>query len=509
MEDGGAGTSAAKRRRQRRLRSWWRHECQSVRMALNAAAHHSAEKVAAGEKNSGLRAQTSFSARRPGVLEEPETQGGAVTDVYVAASVPSLAVPLLAGAAGEVVDSSTLRFLAAAALYSRKLKEEEVRKREEEEELKRIRNIPLNQLTPLQQQKLVSWMDKEKEKAKAAVGSSASSSSGATKRKRKKRRKRKTPKTSSCRGRPHRRLWQWPVPGWSFWCCSSRCVPVVGIGSGMCWLVLLVTLHLALCSFSLLSMSVAVPQVQFLDRLFRLPMKPVANPQVQLMDKVLCSLLFRLVLLVKQRRKLRRFRSCRFSTSSFRFLSWCRGRFPWSSSGPRCSASWPVWTRRICSACARLGLLGFYDVPRAVLLLLSQAQDARHHGRHGPQDSVEVHRCSSWTRSSTCPLVCYEWRHGPDSAENCLAVPQVLLIITVIFITVVAQRLSLWLRLFCRPSRYHCCQDWQVSRVQAWRRKPCPTLLSFAGADVENTFEIPQLQLVDLVYVHVRLVPQV
>ena len=40
-------------------------------------------------------------------------------------------------------------------------------------------------------------------------------------------------------------------------------------------------------------------------------------------------------------------------------------------------------------------------------------------------------------------------------------------------------------------------QDRQVPRVQAWRRQPCPTLLSFAGADVENTFEIPQLQLVD------------
>ena len=71
-------------------------------------------------------------------------------------------------------------------------------------------------------------------------------------------------------------------------------------------------------------------------------------------------------------------------------------------------------------------------------------------------------------------------------------------------IPVVAQRLSLWLRLFSRPLRFHCCrfdvsdvQDRQVPRVQAWRRQPCPTLLSFAGADVENTFEIPQLQVVD------------
>ena len=45
-------------RRQRRLRSWWRHEQQSVAMALSAAAHHSYDKVAAGAKYDGLRAQT-------------------------------------------------------------------------------------------------------------------------------------------------------------------------------------------------------------------------------------------------------------------------------------------------------------------------------------------------------------------------------------------------------------------------------------------------------------------
>ena len=53
---------------------------------------------------------------------------------------------------------------------------------------------------------------------------------------------------------------------------------------------------------------------------------------------------------------------------------------------------------------------------------------------------MEVHRCSSWTRSFTCSLVCYEWRHGPDSAENCLAIPQVQLIITVADIFFVTQR---------------------------------------------------------------------
>ena len=48
---------SAWRRRQRRLRSWKRHEQQSVAMALSAAAHHSFDKVAAGAKYDGLRAQ--------------------------------------------------------------------------------------------------------------------------------------------------------------------------------------------------------------------------------------------------------------------------------------------------------------------------------------------------------------------------------------------------------------------------------------------------------------------
>ena len=97
---------AAWRRRQRRLRSWWRREQQSVAMALSAAAHHSYDKVTAGEKYDGLRAQKTDRAGeaahlaprrqrskaageaaifelfdedtawvRPGVLAEPRPQG--------------------------------------------------------------------------------------------------------------------------------------------------------------------------------------------------------------------------------------------------------------------------------------------------------------------------------------------------------------------------------------------------------------------------------------------------
>ena len=53
---------SAWRRRQRRLRSLWRHEQQSVAMALSAAAHHSFDKVAAGETYVGQRAQKTDTA---------------------------------------------------------------------------------------------------------------------------------------------------------------------------------------------------------------------------------------------------------------------------------------------------------------------------------------------------------------------------------------------------------------------------------------------------------------
>ena len=54
----------------------------------------------------------------------------------------------------------------------------------------------------------------------------------------------------------------------------------------MCWLVLLVAMHLELCSST--SMFVAIPQVQFLNSLLCLLLKPVAIPQVQSLVKVIC-----------------------------------------------------------------------------------------------------------------------------------------------------------------------------------------------------------------------------
>ena len=219
-------TSAAKRRRERRLRAWLRHERQSIALHLAEALHHSAgssrtkvvgrregEEVEGG-RNGALRRQMPPPGTRPAAMMEPMSQGfwpGAPRQPGHV--VPSLSLLVLADTTADGVDSSTLRFLAAAALYSRKLEEEEkMQREEEEEELRRLRKIPLNQLTPLQRQKLACWMEKEKEKAKekeepkalekekakAADGilPSTSSSSSRIKRKRKKRRRKRTLRSS-------------------------------------------------------------------------------------------------------------------------------------------------------------------------------------------------------------------------------------------------------------------------------------------------------------------------
>ena len=123
---------------------------------------------------------------RPAPLAEvAEPQGRAVTVGYVAAQVPSLAGPLLAGAASEAVDSSSLRFLAAAALQ--KLKEEE--KEKVKEKLKAESVVQQQAAVALERARLLL----EKRSA------NPSSSSSSLRRKRKKRRRTKVPKTSSSR----------------------------------------------------------------------------------------------------------------------------------------------------------------------------------------------------------------------------------------------------------------------------------------------------------------------
>ena len=111
VDHGERATGAAARRRGRRLRGAWRHEWRPLTTVLFGVRDQARTKPL-GDRRPPLR-------QRPGVLTESEPQGGAVTFGNVAAPVPLLAVPLLAGAAGEAVDART----------------EERKKREEEEEL--------------------------------------------------------------------------------------------------------------------------------------------------------------------------------------------------------------------------------------------------------------------------------------------------------------------------------------------------------------------------------------
>ena len=59
--------SAAQRRKQRRLRSWWRHEQQSIAAVLATVTHHSFDQV--GTANAALRGQKTGTSTRPGPAE--------------------------------------------------------------------------------------------------------------------------------------------------------------------------------------------------------------------------------------------------------------------------------------------------------------------------------------------------------------------------------------------------------------------------------------------------------
>ena len=113
-------SGAAKRRRERRLRQWHRHERLTVQMALCEALHHAAPQVERGENSVPRGQKTHIAGGRPGVLGEPEPPVGVVRAMSPRIAAPSLATPLLAGQAAEVIDPSSLRFLAASALAVRR-----------------------------------------------------------------------------------------------------------------------------------------------------------------------------------------------------------------------------------------------------------------------------------------------------------------------------------------------------------------------------------------------------
>ena len=63
-----AGSGSARRRRERRLRSWLRHERMTVRMELAAALHHSAFKGAMFETHDAPRSQKTVNSKREAEL---------------------------------------------------------------------------------------------------------------------------------------------------------------------------------------------------------------------------------------------------------------------------------------------------------------------------------------------------------------------------------------------------------------------------------------------------------
>ena len=123
-----ARTGAARRRRERRLRSWLRHERMTVAAELAAALHHSRD--GERETNNVPRGQTTArSGTRPGVFKEREAQEAAVTVGCVAAGAPLLGVPSLAAAAADGVHGTTASVLLRLALKKKKEKDEEERRK--------------------------------------------------------------------------------------------------------------------------------------------------------------------------------------------------------------------------------------------------------------------------------------------------------------------------------------------------------------------------------------------
>ena len=115
------------RRRQRRMRSWWRHEQVSIAAAVATALHHSAHRGGGVARRPTGTEESGNRETRPGVWKDPEPQLLDAVLAYRAAGVPLLSAPMLADTAAEAVDARTVKFLFQAAL-----------KEEEEEEKERL-----------------------------------------------------------------------------------------------------------------------------------------------------------------------------------------------------------------------------------------------------------------------------------------------------------------------------------------------------------------------------------
>ena len=164
--------TSARRRRERQLRAFHRHEALSVKMALATALHHSAQRVEVlreveeHEAYVGPRAPKTPPPRtRPAVPQGPQER---ILQRIVEQFVDlALMVQILDAPVPQLVEQLADVLVRVDELVKK-----------QEEEVRRLLWTPMNQLTPLQQQKAFEH---------------------SSKRKRKKRRKRQTPKTSSSR----------------------------------------------------------------------------------------------------------------------------------------------------------------------------------------------------------------------------------------------------------------------------------------------------------------------
>ena len=203
-----AGTSSAKRRRERRLRAMLRRERQTVATELAAALHHSRDRGRV--TNYGLRApKTASSGRRHGVLTEPEPQGQErIRNFPRRSQVAPEPKPLVHLGVGEVHDGPLVSFLLQRALLERRKEEELEVLQRKRHELVALLDVPRQRRTPDQQSR-VQALTREVY---------------ASKRKRKKRRKRRHPRTSSLSS-PRRRFRQWHLQGSFSWFRSHAVSP--------------------------------------------------------------------------------------------------------------------------------------------------------------------------------------------------------------------------------------------------------------------------------------------
>ena len=144
--------TSARRRRERQLRSFLRHEELSVKMALARALHHSAQRVEVPREveeqvlHAGPRAQkTPPPGTRPASLAEPQGPQERILRRTVEQFVDL--APMV-----QILDAPVPQLVEQLADVLVRV-DELVKKQEEEEEVRRWRRTPISQLTPLQRKK--------------------------------------------------------------------------------------------------------------------------------------------------------------------------------------------------------------------------------------------------------------------------------------------------------------------------------------------------------------------